>query len=308
MPFVSGGVAPMSQPTELEGGDSPVMPPRLPPVLRFWMLLGREEEKKWKPWPPTCLLLEGALGGREGLCLPPICSASSCSYMARPSLISLATPGSSLLVLLDCVTTMSFSRSISVISPCAFLSSSFFLTSTSSSISNRSSSSSRSSSSAAFFLAAGAAGAAEAGAAGLDGDACAAAAANEPAAGDAAAAMMGTACSGAEMVAGAVGADASLPASVLPSADLLLVLGLCDRSRCWGGRIHLFHASFWRRYALSLDTSTTDESFMASTISIMSGVSMRTRLKLATTASGIQPSSSILERRKMSLHRFSTLK
>jgi hypothetical protein len=32
-PFISGGVAPMSQPTWLEGGDSPKMPLEGPPML-----------------------------------------------------------------------------------------------------------------------------------------------------------------------------------------------------------------------------------------------------------------------------------
>jgi hypothetical protein len=52
-PLPSGGVAPMSQPTELEGGDSPCRPPRRlllyapgpPPRLpAFCMLLGSEAE------------------------------------------------------------------------------------------------------------------------------------------------------------------------------------------------------------------------------------------------------------------------
>lgn len=79
-------------------------------------------------------------------------------------------------------------------------------------------------------------------------------------------------------------------------------------SLCWTGNTQFCQFCLARMSAPSADSSTIVEFCREAMITARSGVSIRTRLKPAMTATGIQPPSAILERRNMSLQRFCTLK
>ena len=113
------------------------------------------------------------------------------------------------------------------------------------------------------------------------------------------------------LAAGAAAAAAAGAGGPADTADTATIAACAAGSRAAGGNTHCAQADRGRRSAPSGEVSTTaDPARAARTVAALppGPRRTRTRLKPATRASGIQPSSSILARRNRSRHRLGPLK